>query len=53
MGGPSSAYGIFELALSEAWRGRRWINGAGKITGLPFPAGAEIVLEGFVTPRPA
>ena len=22
----------------------------GKVTGLPFPAGAEIVLEGYVTP---
>ena len=49
-GGLEAPYGVFELDIVGGLRGRpvKMVNG--KITGLPIPAGAEIALEGYVTP---
>jgi UbiD family decarboxylase len=49
-GGVEAPYGTFELDIVGGMRGRPTKMVRGKITGLPFPANAEIVLEGFVTP---
>ncbi len=43
-------YGINEMELVGAFRGRPTQVVRGKATGIPFPANAEIVLEGFVHP---
>lgn len=48
-GGTECPYGVFELDVVGGMRGRPMQMVRGKITGLPFPANAEIVLEGFVT----
>ena len=49
-GGTEAPYGVFELDIVGGLRGRPVKMVRGKVTGLPFPADAEIVLEGYVTP---
>ena len=49
-GGLEAPYGTFEIDIVGGLRGRPMKMVRGKVTGLPFPAGAEIVLEGYVTP---
>ena len=49
-GGMEAPYGVFELDIVGGMRGRPVKMVRGKVTGLPFPADAEIVLEGYVTP---
>src|ERR1700722_19137519 len=49
-GGMEAPYGVFELDSAGGLRGGAAQMGRGQVTGLPFPANAEIVLEGFVTP---
>ena len=49
-GGVEAPYGMFELDIVGGMRRRPTKMVSGKITGLPFPAHAEIVLEGYVTP---
>jgi 4-hydroxy-3-polyprenylbenzoate decarboxylase len=49
-GGTEAPYGIFEIDLVGGLRRRPIKMVRGKVTGLPFPAAAEIVLEGYVTP---
>jgi UbiD family decarboxylase len=49
-GGVEAPYGVFELDIVGGMRGRPAKMVRGKVTGLPFPANAEVVLEGFVTP---
>ncbi|MBI2319167.1 MAG: UbiD family decarboxylase, partial [Betaproteobacteria bacterium] len=49
-GGMEAPYGVFEIDIVGGLRGRPAKLVRGKVTGLPFPAGAEIVLEGYVTP---
>ena len=48
-GGVEAPYGVFELDIVGGMRGRPVRMVRGKITGLPFPANAEIVLEGYVS----
>jgi 4-hydroxy-3-polyprenylbenzoate decarboxylase len=43
-------YGICEFEIAGAYRGRPQKVVLGKHTGLPYPANAEIVIEGFVQP---
>jgi 4-hydroxy-3-polyprenylbenzoate decarboxylase len=43
-------YGRCELEIAGAYRGRPQKVVIGKYTGLPYPANAEIVIEGFVEP---
>lgn len=43
-------YGVCEFDIAGAYRGRPVQVVKGEFTGLPFPANAEIVLEGFVQP---
>ena len=50
-GGTEAPYGVFELDIVGGLRGRPVQMVRGQITGLPFPANAEIVLEGYVTPE--
>ncbi len=49
-GGIEVPYGTFELDVVGGVRGRPMKLVKGPITGLPFPANAEIVLEGYVEP---
>ena len=49
-GGVEAPYGTFEIDIIGGMRGKPVPMVTGKMTGLPFPANAEIVLEGFVTP---
>src|SRR5258706_8931827 len=49
-GGLEVPYGTFELDGVGGIRGRPMKMVTGKVTGLPFPADAEIVLEGYVQP---
>ncbi len=49
-GGTEAAYGVFELDIVGGLRGRPVKMVRGQVTGLPFPANAEIVLEGWVRP---
>ncbi len=49
-GGIEAPYGVFEIDIVGGMRGRPVRMVRGKITGLPFPANAEVVLEGYVTP---
>ena len=44
-------YGICEYDIVGAMRGEPLKVVRGKVTGLPIPANAEIVLEGFVDPN--
>lgn len=50
LGGLEAPYGTFEFDMIGGMRGRAEKMVKGKITGLPIPANAEIVLEGFVHP---
>ncbi len=43
-------YGICEYEIAGAYRGRPQKVMLGKHTGLPYPANAEVVIEGFVQP---
>jgi UbiD family decarboxylase len=43
-------YGVCEFDIVGAMRGKPMQVVRGKVTGLPFPANAEIVLEGYVRP---
>jgi UbiD family decarboxylase len=47
-GGLEAPYGVFELDIVGGLRGKPTKMVRGKITGLPIPANAEIVLEGYV-----
>jgi 4-hydroxy-3-polyprenylbenzoate decarboxylase len=49
-GGTEAPYGVFEMDIIGGLRGRPVKMVKGQITGLPFPAHAEIVLEGYITP---
>ncbi|HKG00510.1 MAG TPA: UbiD family decarboxylase [Xanthobacteraceae bacterium] len=49
-GGLEAPYGVFEIDIVGGLRGRPVKMVRGKVTGLPFPAAAEIVLEGYVHP---
>ena len=49
-GGTEAPYGVFELDIVGGMRGKPVKMVEGRFTGLPFPANAEIVLEGFVYP---
>src|SRR5260370_7691851 len=49
-GGVEQLYGTFELDIVGGMRGRPTKMVRGKVKGLPFPAHAEIVLEGYITP---
>ena len=46
-GGVEAPYGTFEIDIVGGMRGRPMKMVRGKVTGLPFPADAEIVLEGY------
>jgi len=50
-GGLEAPYGTFELDIVGGLRGRPMKMIRGPLTGLPFPAAAEVVLEGFVQPH--
>src|SRR5579872_7143649 len=50
-GGLEAPYGVFELDIVGGLRGRPTKMIRGAVTGLPIPAAAEVVLEGFVDPR--
>ena len=50
-GGLEVPYGTFEIDVVGGLRGRPTKMVRGKVTGLPIPAGAEIVLEGYVHPN--
>ena len=50
MGCTEIPYGVCEFDIAGAYRGRPLQVVKGEFTGLPFPANAEIVLEGFVEP---
>jgi len=50
-GGFEAPYGVCELDIIGGIRGRPIKVVRGKITGLPFPADAEIVLEGYLDPN--
>lgn len=50
LGGLEAPYGTFEFDMIGGMRGRPEKMVRGKITGLPIPANAEIVLEGYVHP---
>ena len=47
-GGLEAPYGTFEFDMIGGLRGRPEKMVRGKVTGLPIPANAEIVLEGYV-----
>ena len=49
-GGLEAPYGTFEFDMVGGLRGRSEKMVRGKVTGLPIPAAAEIVLEGYVHP---
>ncbi|MBI3061894.1 MAG: UbiD family decarboxylase, partial [Deltaproteobacteria bacterium] len=44
-------YGISEYDIAGGLRGRPYQVIKGKVTGLPIPANAEIVLEGYIDPK--
>jgi 4-hydroxy-3-polyprenylbenzoate decarboxylase len=49
-GGTEAPYGVFEMDIIGGLRGRPVRMVEGRVTGLPFPAHAEVVLEGYITP---
>jgi UbiD family decarboxylase len=51
LGGTEVPDGICEFDVAGGLRGKPLELVRGKVTGLPFPANAEIVLEGFVHPE--
>ena len=50
-GGTEAPFGTFEIDMVGGIRGKPMQLVEGKVTGLPFPANAEIVLEGYVDPQ--
>ncbi|MGE3780164.1 MAG: UbiD family decarboxylase, partial [Pirellulaceae bacterium] len=46
-----SPYGISEYDIVGGFRGRPMDLVRGRVTGLPFPANAELVLEGWMDPK--
>ena len=50
-GGTEAPMGTFELDMVAGLRGKPMQLVEGKVTGLPFPANAEVVLEGWVDPN--
>ena len=50
LGGLEAPYGVFEFDLIGGMRGKAEKMVRGKVTGLPIPANAEIVIEGYVHP---
>ena len=50
LGGLEAPYGTFEFDMIGGMRGRAEKMVKGKVTGLPIPANAEIVIEGYVHP---
>ena len=44
-------YGISEYDIAGGLRGKPYQVIKGKVTGLPIPANAEIVLEGYIDPK--
>jgi 4-hydroxy-3-polyprenylbenzoate decarboxylase len=51
LGGTEVADGISEFDIAGGFHGKPIELVRGKITGLPFPANAEIVMEGWVDPK--
>jgi len=51
LGGTEVPDGISEFDVAGGLRGKPLKLVRGKVTGLPFPADAEIVLEGYVDPQ--
>lgn len=51
LAGAASRVGESEYATAGGWLGHPIQVVRGKVTGLPFPADAEVVFEGFVPPR--
>jgi UbiD family decarboxylase len=51
MASNEAPYGISEYEVAGALRGKPYPVIRGKVTGLPIPAYAEIVLEGYVAPK--
>ncbi|HXG53644.1 MAG TPA: UbiD family decarboxylase [candidate division Zixibacteria bacterium] len=49
MAGTEHPYGVCEFDIAGGMRGRPVKLVRGRVTGLPFPADAEVVLEGFVS----
>lgn len=49
--GTEAPYGVCEFDIVGGMRGRPVEMVRGKVTGLPFPANAEIVLEGYLDPE--
>jgi 4-hydroxy-3-polyprenylbenzoate decarboxylase len=49
--GTEFPYGISEFDIVGGMRGRPVELVRGKVTGLPFPANAEIVMEGYLDPK--
>lgn len=43
-------YGVCEFDMVGALRGKAMKTVRGKVTGIPFPANAELVIEGYVHP---
>lgn len=50
-GGTEIPYGTFEIDIVGGMRGKPVQMIEGRFTGLPFPANAEIVIEGFIDPK--
>lgn len=50
-GGTESPYGTSEYDVVGGMRGKPVDVVRGKVTGLPIPANAEIVLEGYIDPK--
>ena len=44
-------YGLCEYDLVGGYRGKAMECVKGKVTGLPFPANAELVIEGYIDPK--
>ena len=44
-------YGLCEYDLVGGYRGKAMECVKGKVTGLPFPANAELVIEGWIDPK--
>ncbi|MBI4527296.1 MAG: UbiD family decarboxylase [Deltaproteobacteria bacterium] len=51
MAGTEHPYGVCEFDIVGGMRGKPVELVRGKVTGLPFPANAEIVLEGYLDPK--
>ncbi len=51
LAGTEVPYGVSEFDVVGGMRGKPVEMVRGKVTGLPFPANAEIVLEGYLDPK--